>query len=128
MDSKPLIAVISSKAQSKKKALKSINSFLETYEAANIESTDSGKCDAVPEDIVNKLTIMKSFMEPENSKSVPSSSSKAESKESDHMIKSAKKSPKKDKNLSEKKRKSAPILDKEIPTDHKSKKKKHSNS
>jgi hypothetical protein len=128
MESKPLIVVISSKALSKKKALKSINSFLETNEAANIESTDSDKCDAVPEDIVNKLTIMKSFMEPEHVKFVPSSSSQAEAKESNNVIKSAKKSPKKDQNLTEKKRKSAPMLDEEIATDHKSKKKKHSTS
>lgn len=128
MESKPLIVVTSSKSLSKKKALKSINSFLDTYEAANIESTDSDRGDVVPEDIVNKLTIMKAFMESELVKTVLSSSSHAECKESDHMIKSAKKSPKNDQNLTEKKRKSAVLLDEDIATDKKSKKKKHSDS
>lgn len=132
MESKPLIVVTSMKPLSKKKALKSINSFLDTYEAANIESTDgrsnSDGGDAVPEDIVNKLKIMKSLMEPELTKSNANSSSQAESKESNHMIKSEKKSPKSDKKMVEKKRKSASLLDKDIGIDHKLKKKKRSDS
>ena len=82
MEPKPLVIVTSSKQLSKRKALKAIDSFLETHESSSGDQSNSlqsrDRVGAVPEDVIIKLKIMRSFMGSDGGAVLSSSSAKAD--------------------------------------------------
>jgi hypothetical protein len=133
MESKPLIVVTLSKPLSRNRTLKTIDSFVEKHEAE--ESKASGllnreRVTVIPEDIIDKLKIMKSFMELEEISIAASSSAKIESGDL-RLPKNSKKIAiiKTEKNATEKKRKIESLTEEvEVKKEKKVKKKKLSDS
>ena len=82
MEPKPLVIVTSSKQLSKRKAIKAIDSFLETHESSSSDQSNSlqsrDRVGAVPEDVIIKLKIMRSFMGSDRDTVLSSSSVKAD--------------------------------------------------
>ena len=76
-----MVIVTSSKQMSKRKALKAIESFLETQESTITDLSGSltsrDRIGVVPEDVIIKLKIMRSFMVPQDGTVLSSSSVKA---------------------------------------------------